>query len=400
MDTARVCCKLSQLDISDWRKNISLHLPVAGAARPWLCREFSRPLLVVLPNSRFVRDFSADADSMRPFAELPAVSVLPEIAIASYSDSSHIMEAQKAARGEVMDGWRAGGGILLATPGALMGPVSLGGDRMELACGPGVSRSFMLEWLHAHGYEKTDIVWTPGQFAYHGGIVDFFDPAYAWPVRVEFFDDDVESMRYFATDTQRSVGSFSRIEIRALASRRAVSIEDFFPSDAHVVLVEPSELENAADSYSWLRAGVDGAGEDKALEWGDAERFLALFPRVRLAASIARAERGSGITGLPGFRGRMRDLEAYCLDVQRRGAVISLISEAEHFRDWGFGRGYQVSKGSVSEGFYDSSSKALFIGDLELSGVSVSAASSQARVPLDWGERLVHGQWAVHDDYG
>jgi transcription-repair coupling factor (superfamily II helicase) len=388
--------------MSDWRRNISLHLPLAGAARPWLCREFSRPLLVVLPNSRFVRDFSADADSMRSFAELPAVSVLPETAITSYADSPHIMEAQKASRGEVMDKWRTGGGILLATPGALMGPMSLGGDRISLAQGPGVSRSFMLEWLAAHGYERTDIVWIPGQFAYHGGIVDFFDPTYAWPVRVEFFDDDVESMRYFATDTQRSVGNFSGIEIRALTFRQSASPEDFFPQDAHVVLVEPSELENSADSYAWLRAGVEGAEEDKARAWRDVERFLALYPRVRLTASIDRAERGSGITGLPNFRGRMRDLEAYCLDVEYRGAGVSLISEAEHFRKWGSARGYKVSEGSVSEGFYDSSAKELFIGDLELSGVSVSisASASQARVPLDWGERLIAGQWAVHDDYG
>jgi transcription-repair coupling factor (superfamily II helicase) len=400
MDTERALGRLDRLDMSDWRKNISIHLPVAGAARPWMCREFPHPLLVVLSNSRFVRDFAADADSMRSFAELPEVSVLPEIAIASYSESSHTMEAQKAARGEVMDGWRAGGGILLATPGALMGPVSLGGDRIALAQGPGVSRSFLLEWLSAHGYEKTDIVWTPGQFAYHGGIVDFFDPAYAWPVRAEFFDDDVESMRYFATDTQRSVGNFSRIEIRALSSRRAAPLEDFFPSDAHVVLVEPSELENAADNYLWLLAGAAGVEEKETREWRDAERFLALCPRVRLTASIGRAERRSGITGLPNFRGRMRDLEAYCLDVERRGAAVSLISEAEHFRKWASGRGYGVSEGSVSEGFYDSSVKGLFIGDLELSGLPVSSASSQARVPLDWGERLTPGQWVVHDDYG
>jgi transcription-repair coupling factor (superfamily II helicase) len=400
MNEKRVCDRLGRLDISDWRKNISLHLPVAGGARPWLCREFEHPILAVLPNSRSVRDFSSDADAMRSFAELPPVSILPETAIENNSDSTRILETQKAARGETLSGWREDGGILLSTPGALMSPVSLGGDKITLATGPGVSRSFLLEWLSAHGYEKTDIVWTPGQFAYHGGIVDLFDPSFAWPIRAEFFDDDIESMRYFASDTQRSVERFSRIEIRALTARHSAAIEDFFPQDAHVLFVEPGELENAADNYAWLKAETEGEERAETREWRDVERFLALFPRVRLTASVARTDAGSGITGLPNFRGRMRDLEAYCLNAESRKISVSVISEAEHFRKWGSGRGYKVSQGSVSEGFYDYSAKTLFIGDLELSGMTVSSPASQARVPLDWGDRLLPGQWAVHEDYG
>ncbi|MDR3280765.1 MAG: DEAD/DEAH box helicase [Synergistaceae bacterium] len=393
--------ELGLLDADSWRKNISIHLAVAGAARPWICRGFERSLLVVLPNARFARDFLADADSMREYASIPAADSLPEIAISSYADDPASLEAQKAGRGEAMLRWSESGGIMLATPGALMGPLSLGGDKLPLATGPGTSRPRLIEWLSSHGYERSDIVWSPGQFTYRGGIVDFFDPGAAYPIRVEFFDDDIESMRYFATDTQRSVRSMTRAAARALSSRRDSGISDFFPSDTHVVFIEPSELENAADNYAWLRAGVESdKGTDPAPTWLDVTRSLAFYPRVRITAGVARAELETGITGLPNFRGRRRDLEAYCDDMTSRGVAISLISEAEHFRTWGSGRGYEVSGGAVSEGFYDPGERRLFIGDLELSGLVMSGAPTETRVPLDWGDRLLPGQWVVHEDYG
>ncbi|MDR3075904.1 MAG: DEAD/DEAH box helicase [Synergistaceae bacterium] len=399
MSEMRTAGGVSLLDPSDWRGNILLHLPVAGAARPWICRGFDRPLLVVLPNSRFVRDFAADAEPMRGFAKLPQISILPEIAITSLKDDPQMRETAIAARGEAMGRWNDSGGLMLATPGALMGPVSVGGDRMVIANGPGTSRSVLLEWLSGHGYEKTDIVWTPGQFTYRGGIVDFFDPSFSWPVRVEFFDDDIESIRYFATDTQRSVANFAKMDIRALTSRKTASLDDFFPPDMHVLFIEPSELENAADNYAWLMAGVEG-GDELARDWRGVERSLSLYPRVRASAGIARAERSCGITGLPNFRGRRRDLEAYCDDMTSRGVAMRVISEAEYFRRWASERGYGAAEGAISEGFCDSLERCVFIGDLELSGLVASGPSSEARAPLDWGDRLLPGQWVVHEDYG
>jgi transcription-repair coupling factor (superfamily II helicase) len=399
MNETRAVSNLGLLEAADWRGNILLHLPVAGAARPWICREFERPILAVLPNSRFVRDFSADAESIRSFAVLPQISALPEIAITSIKDDPQMLEAAKAARGEAMGRWRDAGGILLSTPGALMGPISVGGDKITISRGPGTSRSVLLEWLSGHGYEKTDLVWTPGQFTYRGGIVDFFDPSYAWPVRVEFFDDDIESARYFATDTQRSVANFQRMEIRALSSRKRASLMDFFPPDMYVLFVEPTELENAADNYSWLLASVEGDEED-IRAWREVERALALYPRTRISAAISRAERSCGITGLPNFRGRGKDLDAYCGDMASRGVSITVVSESEHFRRWGADNGFESAEGSISEGFYDSSQKRIFIGDLELSGLVTSGPSSDVRVPLDWDDRLLSGQWVVHEDYG
>ncbi|MDR3331428.1 MAG: DEAD/DEAH box helicase [Synergistaceae bacterium] len=397
---------LSALDAGEWRKSRSLHLPVGGAARPWICRGFERPLLVVLQNSRFARDFLADAESMRGLVpDIPRAAMLPEIAIASYADDPHMLEAQKAERGEVMHRWAEEGGALLATPGALMGPMSVGGDRLTLETGDSLSRGRLLDWLGGRGYERVDIVWSPGQFTYRGGIVDLFDPKETWPMRVEFFDDDIESMRFFATDTQRSVRRVARFEAHALSSRKGASLGDFFPADMHVLLMEPGELENAADSYAWLRAGVERGvketdSKDESVGWLEVSGAISLYPRLRVTASVAKSDHKTQIIGLPNFRGRRGDLESYCRGLESRDISIFLLSDIEHSRQWAESQGYRSAAGAISEGFVDARAKTAFIGDLELSGLSLSGASGERAVPLDWGDRLLPGQWVVHEDYG
>ncbi len=63
------------------------------------------------------------------------------------------------------------------------------------------------------GYERIDMVEGKGQFSIRGGIIDFFSPAYQNPVRIELFDNEVDSVRFFDILTQRSVGKASEISI-------------------------------------------------------------------------------------------------------------------------------------------------------------------------------------------
>ncbi|MDR3321590.1 MAG: DEAD/DEAH box helicase [Synergistaceae bacterium] len=406
MGEAIVFNSLRAVEARAWRGNRSLHLPVSGAARPWMCRGFEHPLLALVPDLRQARNFMADAGAVREILDeeslLPA-EILPEIAISSFTDDPKAFEAQKAERGEAMRRWVDGGGLLAATPGSLMGPLSVGGDRIELVRGDATSRSRLIDWLAAKGYERVDLVWSPGQFTYRGGIVDLFDPKDSYPMRIEFFDDDIESMRYFATDTQRSVRNFARGEVHALSSRKNTTVENFFPPDMHVVFIEPSELENAANNYAWLQAGVgrDFDEQDRGgLGWRDIEKSLAFYPRVRVTASVARGEYGTGIIGLPNFRGRRRDLESWCGGLESKGVSVRVASEAPHFRDWARMRGYLAIESGISEGFVDFDAGVALIGDLELSGLSLSGRASERSVPLDWGDRLLPGQWVVHEDYG
>jgi transcription-repair coupling factor (superfamily II helicase) len=62
----------------------------------------------------------------------------------------------------------------------------------------------MQDWQEI-GYEQTSVVESPGQFSRRGGIIDIYPTASFWPVRVELFGDEVDTMRYFNPATQRSV---------------------------------------------------------------------------------------------------------------------------------------------------------------------------------------------------
>ena len=57
--------------------------------------------------------------------------------------------------------------------------------------GDEVGRDAIIAWLTRSGYERNDIVWSPGQFVSRGSIVDVFSPSDPFPLRIEFFDDRI-----------------------------------------------------------------------------------------------------------------------------------------------------------------------------------------------------------------
>ncbi|WP_026908538.1 transcription-repair coupling factor [Paucisalibacillus globulus] len=63
------------------------------------------------------------------------------------------------------------------------------------------------------GYEHASMVTTPGEFSRRGGIIDIYPLTEAHPIRIEMFDDEVDSIRYFDADTQRSLDRLQRIAV-------------------------------------------------------------------------------------------------------------------------------------------------------------------------------------------
>src|SRR6185437_4188364 len=63
----------------------------------------------------------------------------------------------------------------------------------------------IVEALAAAGYARTELVEKRGEFAVRGGILDVFPPTEEHPLRVEFWGDEVEEIRYFKVADQRSL---------------------------------------------------------------------------------------------------------------------------------------------------------------------------------------------------
>lgn len=71
----------------------------------------------------------------------------------------------------------------------------------------------LLDFLVQAGYQRTEQVEGIGQFAARGGIVDFYTPQYSYPMRLEFWGDEVDSIAAFSPETQRREDSMKQVEI-------------------------------------------------------------------------------------------------------------------------------------------------------------------------------------------
>ena len=77
-------------------------------------------------------------------------------------------------------------------------------NTLTIVKGERVSTDFITEILFEYGFERTDFVYEPGQFAIRGSIIDIFSYSSAMPYRIDFFGDEVESIRTFDVEDQLS----------------------------------------------------------------------------------------------------------------------------------------------------------------------------------------------------
>ncbi|MHB8867309.1 MAG: transcription-repair coupling factor [Thermoleophilia bacterium] len=107
------------------------------------------------------------------------------------------------------------------------------------------------------GYERVDQVEEPGEFSVRGGLVDIFPSTASAPVRVEFWGDDVETIRSFSVFSQRSLGSVERVEFEAAREDpdgSPVRIHDLLGGRGRVIVVDPDA---AAAQVEAFRADLD-----------------------------------------------------------------------------------------------------------------------------------------------
>ncbi|MDQ3145280.1 MAG: transcription-repair coupling factor, partial [Pseudomonadota bacterium] len=106
---------------------------------------------------------------------------------------------------------RKGPQLLIATANAVtqrvLTPFRIRQLTRRLAEGEKVERDRLVELLVANGYQRTDAVHDAGEFAVRGSIVDLYPAGEATALRLDFFDDEIETMRRFDPADQRSIGT-------------------------------------------------------------------------------------------------------------------------------------------------------------------------------------------------
>ena len=79
--------------------------------------------------------------------------------------------------------------------------------------GQTLEREALQTYLGENGYSRCSTVMEPGDFAIRGGLVDIFAPGTELPIRLDFFGDELESIRHFDVDTQRSIAPLDRADL-------------------------------------------------------------------------------------------------------------------------------------------------------------------------------------------
>ena len=121
----------------------------------------------------------------------------------------------------------------------------------SLRVGDTVAVGELAKWLVENDFFNTPAVELPGEFSVRGGIVDIFAPDWDGPVRVEFFGDEIESIRRFEISSQRSLESLDAVDVTIVGPAAAdrAHLADYLPPQSWFLLLEPMELEQHGRQY-------------------------------------------------------------------------------------------------------------------------------------------------------
>ena len=186
-------------------------------------------------------------------------------------NSSHVM-----LRTEALTKIAAGGNkkVLVTYPEALFEkvvlPATLSSNIIHIKAGDRLNVDELLLKLADYGFERTDFVYEPGQFAIRGGILDIYSFGNEKPYRVELFGNDVDSIRIVDPETQLSERKLLQVTIipnvdTQFSSEDRVSLFDFLPENT-IVWMQDYELckEHLADNEEDLQAFLNLQEEIKA----------------------------------------------------------------------------------------------------------------------------------------
>jgi transcription-repair coupling factor (superfamily II helicase) len=237
-----------------------------------LWNTLKRPVLYISPH---IDDADTVADDLQVFAGLPvqtfpvwespdeAIDATDEI-LARRLRVSLWLSAQKGKK-------RPEPFLFSTSVQALNQPVAkpqtLADQGLTLSVNQTVEPELLAGWLVDHGFEQVDRVDVPGQFAHRGGIVDVFAPVCTitteqkkqsdisepQPVRVEFFGDQIETIRCIDLDSQLSGDTLSSIQI--VATQATITAEgtelllNLLPAETLIILEEPIEIAEVSDVF-------------------------------------------------------------------------------------------------------------------------------------------------------
>jgi transcription-repair coupling factor (superfamily II helicase) len=235
-----------------------------------LCQKENRNILVLFPDHESAQFFKSDIDALNDIGSL----MLPPFSNKPFDRNQPFNSHILVERSEVLEKLtRATSTFLIASIESIfekIAPPSVFSESSILIRkGMELEPEHLAASLADQQYEAVSFVERPGEFASRGGIFDVFPFTGEYPVRLEFFGNEIDSIREFDPDSQRSVAFRDEVRlvpnVNALTSTGRKSVFEYLPSDTSAVLVnEPllhANLQNLLDEA----AQAAGAVKDEAI---------------------------------------------------------------------------------------------------------------------------------------
>jgi transcription-repair coupling factor (superfamily II helicase) len=179
------------------------------------CLEATPTIVVICPSLAETEGLAEEFRALLPLlgGSLP-VYQLPELE----AKRQHLMPENESERARVFHKAIGGEGVFFASVAAALAPAPRPADfadhQLPLKEGEtGWPPQKLAEFLVELDYDNEMEVRVPGEFSWRGGIMDIYSPSHPYPVRLDYFGDELESLRFFDPETQRSVETIKECRI-------------------------------------------------------------------------------------------------------------------------------------------------------------------------------------------
>jgi transcription-repair coupling factor (superfamily II helicase) len=259
-----------------------------------------RPLLILVDGNKeaeaLLEGIETFFELMIARRDLPRPQTIPALDVLPFQELvPHAEVLEKRAAGLLR--MASGRSTITVTPAAsallkVERPDFYGQLELSLRVGEEIPLDDLIAHLETVGYARREPVEMVGEYSVRGGILDVFSPEAEQPVRIELFGDEIDSIRRFEVQSQRSVMKVESCTLYPLREypaaigaqrERTASVFEFLPNQI-VVWDEPEQIRSAADRL-WKRI------EQSAPSVEEGERYFFRYEEIeRLGAASTRME--------------------------------------------------------------------------------------------------------------
>ncbi|HEX8463458.1 MAG TPA: hypothetical protein VF627_02475, partial [Abditibacterium sp.] len=232
------------------------HAPSASWAplAALLARKTERTVLLIAPTAESGDNALYDLNALRDENDPePLFFPAPDRAVLDEDDDRNATQDRLA----VLDALHGKSRALVVTTATALSHPTLPVKELiqgydELEVGGKLNRDDFILHLAESGYERVEEVEVPGQFAVRGGLIDFYPPAGGTAIRLELFGDEIDSLRNFDVESQRSTEKIKNIRLTpprelhysvSIGEKIAAQVKAALDEKTRVLKAFPDEVE-------------------------------------------------------------------------------------------------------------------------------------------------------------